>query len=246
MPARHKSVVRHLAPPGACLLVALLLGHAPAVQARDSRMAGEAWIGASALHTGSLGAMLTFAPVTPNDRPGWRVQGVAQRGYYRYALNAAPQGVVRGRYSDVSVLLGYEHNTATYGFMAALGPSLYTKDLSYRSPGDGAGSKLGAKATVSGYVSAGQALSGFALASYSSANRTKNLYANLGIGLPHGLSTGPEFAWMQAPDYREARVGMHLSGIRAGPLQASLSLGRVRNQDGQQARHVGVNARMTF
>lgn len=246
MPARHKSVVRRLAPKGACLLVAVLLGHAPSVQARDSRMAGEAWIGASALHTGSLGALLTFAPVTPNDRPGWRIQGVAQQGYYRYALHAAPRGVVRGRYSDVSVLLGYEHNTATHGFMAALGPSLYTKDLSYRSPGDGAGSNLGAKATVSGYVSAGQALSGFVLASYSSANRTKNLYANLGIGLPHGLSTGPELALTKATDYREARVGMHLSGIRTGRLQAGLSLGWARNQDGQRARHVGVNARMTF
>lgn len=246
MPARHKRGVRRLAPKGACLLVAALLGHAPAVQARDSRMAGEAWIGASALHTGSLGAMLTFAPLTPNDRPGWRVQGVAQQGYYRYALQAAPRGVVRGRYSDVSILLGYEHNKATYGFTAALGPSLYTKDLSYRSPGDGAGSNLGAKATVSGYASAGQALSGFALASYSSANRTKSLSANLGIGLPHGLSTGPELAWTKATDYREARVGLHLSGIRAGPLQAGLSLGWARNQDGQEARHVGVNARMAF
>ena len=73
-----------------------------------------------------------------------------------------------------------------------------------------------------------------------------NLYANLGFGLPSDLSIGPEVALLDASDYRQTRVGLHLSGLRVGRVQAGLSVGTTKDQDGNRGNHFGVNARMMF
>ena len=57
---------------------------------------------------------------------------------------------------------------------------------------------------------------------------------------------GPEVALLDASDYRQTRVGLHLSGLRLGGLQGSVSIGRSRDMNGNQENHVGLNAYQSF
>jgi hypothetical protein len=214
--------------------------------AQEEGFALNTWIGGSAIHSGSFGVSLGYAPGGSIRRSGLRLQAVALRGFYRYPSDAAPRGSVHGRYTDYSLLLGYEVVGAGYGFGIAIGPSLYEKNLSYAAAGDWTGSRVGTKVSAIGYVGLLKGISAFSFGSYSTADSTANLYANLGVTLPGGLSTGPEVALLNASDYRQTRIGLHLSGLSLGRTQMSMSFGATRDMNGNRGRHFGMSAQMTF
>lgn len=223
-----------------------LLSSAQAVHAQDERFSADAWLGGSAIHTGNFGVALTHATDGSIHQSGLRLQAVALRGYYRYSSHAAPDGLVKGRYSDLSVSLGYQLVGAEHGFMVSIGPSLFTKNLSYRTPDDRTGSKLGGKIAAMGYWAPARWPSAFVYGNYSSADSTGNLYANLGFSLPGELSIGPEIALLDGRGFRETRVGIHLSGLRVGEILAGVSAGTTRDQFGNRGRHLSMNVRITF
>jgi hypothetical protein len=64
-----------------------------------------------------------------------------------------------------------------------------------------------------------------ATAIYSSAQSSLWSRAAAGINLREGLFLGPEATVYLERDYREARIGMHLTGLAIGPLQLRISAG---------------------
>lgn len=223
-----------------------VLSCAPAVQAHDERFSADAWLGGSAIHTGNFGVALTYAMDGSIHQSGLRLQAAALRGYYRYSSHAAPDGLVKGRYSDLSVALGYQVVAPEHGFMVSIGPSLYTKELSFRTPDDRTGTQWGGKIAAFGYWAPATWPSAFVYGNYSSADGTGNLYANFGFSLPRELSIGPEIGLLEGRNFRETSVGIHLSGFRLGEIVAGLSAGTTRDKFGNRGRHLGINVRTTF
>jgi hypothetical protein len=226
--------------------VAASLSGVPSLAAeKDERNAFNAWVGGSNSDSGGFGAVWSHAPGGV-QRSGLRWSAVALTGSYQYASDRAPGGEVRGRYTDFSLGAGYEFVGVGYGLGVSIGPSLNQKDLNYLAPGERDGSKLGTKVSAMGYFSVPAGLSAFAFGSQSSSDRTSTLYGNLGFPVSGGLSIGPEVALLDTSDYRQTRVGLHLSGMRVGRTSTGLSVGRTRDMNGNEGGHVGLNVRLTY
>jgi hypothetical protein len=229
---------------GAALLLALAcLGSE--LQAQEDHFALNTWIGGSATHSGNLGFALAFAP-SGVARSGVRWQAVVVQGYYRYPSGASPGTTVRGRYTDISPMLGYEVVGGRAGFLASIGPSVFVKELTPEEPGERTGTRLGTKIAALGYVAPANAPSAFAFGSYSSADETTNLYANVGFDVGGKVSIGPEIGLIDTRNYRQTRAGAHFSGFRIGRVIAGVSIGRTRDNHGNRGGNLGMNARITF
>jgi hypothetical protein len=228
---------------GSTVLAAALCA-APAAHAQDHFSIG-AWLGASTGHSNNLGISLSHAPGGV-QRSGLRWQAAAMRGSYRYRHADAPDEWVRGRYADISAAVGYEIVAPAGGVMFSIGPSIYDKDLSFVPPGERTGTWLGAKVSALGHARMPKGTAFFGYGSYSTADNTGNVYVNLGLPLSGGLSAGPELAFLDASDYRQTRVGLHLSGLRLGGFSAGVSAGRSRDMDGNHESHLGLNVYRSF
>jgi hypothetical protein len=213
--------------------------------AQQDRYSLSSWLVGGSNDSNNFGLSLGYMP-GGIDRSGLRWEASALRGNYRYPLSEAPGGEVRGRYYDVGVGLGYAIVRPSSGVTVSIGPSWNHKDLSYVRPGERTGSRVGAKAGFFAYLNPASGPSVFSFGSYSTADRAANVYANLGFPLPYGLSAGPEVAYFETTDYRQTRVGAHLSGVKIGGFRAGVSVGRARDMNGNEENHVGLNVYTSF
>jgi Cellulose biosynthesis protein BcsS len=226
-------------------MLAVSLCAATPLYAQQDHYSLSSWLARGSNDSSNFGFSLSYMP-GGIDRSGLRWEASALRGTYRYPLSEAPEGRVRGRYYDIGVGIGYAMVNPSGGLVVSIGPSLYDKDLSYVRPGERTGSRLGAKGGFLAYVTPARGPSLFSFGSYSTADRAAHVYANLGFPLPLGLSAGPEVAYFETTDYRQTRVGAHLSGVKIGGFRAGVSVGRARDMYGNKENHVGLNAYTTF
>ena len=226
-------------------LAAAALCAATPLRAQTDHYSLSTWFAAGNNHSNNYGVAFGYGP-DGMDRSGLRFEASALRGTYRYPLAEAPDGEVRGRYVNASVGIGYALVRPSYGVTVSIGPALSDTDLSFARPGDRTGNRVGAKVGFLAYANPAGAPSMFSFGGYSTADRAGHVYANLGFALPWGLSTGPEVAYFETTDYRQTRVGLHLSGFRVGKFKAGISVGRSRDMNGNHENQVGLNAYTTF
>jgi hypothetical protein len=226
------------------MLAAALCAVAP-VRGQQDRFSLSSWLVGGSNDSNNYGLSLGYMP-GDMDRSGWRWDASALRGTYRYPLAEAPDGQVRGRYSEVGAGIGYTFVRAGSALMISVGPTFSDKNLSYARPDERTGSRVGAKTAFLAYANPAQLPSLFSFGSYSTADRATHVYANLGFPLPYGLSAGPEFAYFDTTHYRQSRVGVHLSGFRIAGFRAGVSFGRARDLHGQKENHAGLNVYTTF
>ena len=211
----------------------------------EDRFSLSSWAAGGSDEAYNFGFSLGYMP-GGMDGSGLRWELSALRGAYRYPLGEAPDGEVRGRYAGVGLGIGYAFVRPGSGFVVSVGPSYSDKSLSYARPGERTGSRVGAKAGYLAYANPAGWPSMFSFGSYASADRAGHLYGNLGFPLPYGLSAGPELAYFKTTDYRQTRVGVHLSGFRIGGLRAGVSIGRSRDMNGHEENQAGVNVYTSF
>lgn len=215
--------------------------------AAEERVGIDAWGGAGGSGAWNSGVVATYAPTGSLYGSGLRVIGGASTGRYEYLSVASPSGTVAGRYTEFFAQLGYNFAGPRGSLTIAAGPTVSKTELSFVPAGDSEpGVKVGLRAGLTGFMPVGS--SGFFLGvvSHSFADTSTYYLARLGFNVRNGLAFGPETSLASGRNYREERLGVHLTGIPAGKLNFGLAAGARSDQDNRRGGYFQVSGRLTF
>lgn len=215
----------------------------------EVRGAVDAWAG-TAVHgargTQSSGFMLTHSLDDALYAGGFRLIAGASTGRYRFASADAAGGQVHGRYAEGFAQLGYQWSLGDSSLALAAGPVIRDLNLSYASPDDTrTGSSTGLRSSVTLYSQPSPSLSLLGVVNRSSIEGSAFYLGKLGIRAGN-LEFGPEATISSGKDYREGRLGIHISGMQLGPLQLGISAGGTKNKDRQRSQYLGLSARYVY
>jgi hypothetical protein len=180
--------------------------------------------------------LVTAAPAGTLAETGLRARVDILGGRYSYFATNTNQ-TVHGTQESGAALVGYEWVTPAVSFAAYLGADARNNSLSIADPQNPVvGTSFGAKGQLELYAKPSVNTMIAANASYAT-NKTA-YFARLRGGYLIGpdLYIGPEFVALGDAFFNQERVGMHLTGLRAGPVQFAFAAGylydRVRGSGG--------------
>lgn len=185
----------------------------------------------------------TFAPFSGLSESGFRFRLTGASSWSRYIVSEEPRTYGTSRTSGGDLLVGYGWVAERISLIALVGGIVaHTEDT-------GAPAKTlgGAKAVVSFYAVPWDRTMAYGSYRYSTVNNAYQLQTKVGVQVFGGLYIGPELVFAGSDVYAQRRLGMHVSGLKLGPLQVGLSGGWSRNlKTDQDGGYVGLSLYTAF
>ncbi|MDB5571609.1 MAG: hypothetical protein JWN93_2792 [Hyphomicrobiales bacterium] len=179
----------------------------------------------------------TFAPFTGLEETGFRVRASALLGGYSYTSKVVGVGVVHGDQVGGALLGGYEWVTKTAKLTGWLGVDFGSNKFDKVDPDNKtAGGSFGARIGADFYVNPTSYTMLAGNLSFSSANSAYFSRFKAGMAVTQNVFLGPELQVLGDSFYSQYRFGLHVTGVKFGPVQFGLSGGylsdRVRGSGG--------------
>ena len=189
--------------------------------------------------------LVTAAPVGTLAESGLRARVDILGG--RYAYVSSTNQTVHGTQESGAALLGYEWVTPAISFAAYLGADARNNSLSIADPNNPVvGTSFGAKGQIELYAKPSVNTMVAANASYAT-NKTA-YFARLRGGYLIGpdLYVGPEFVALGDAFFNQERIGVHLTGLQAGPVHFAFAAGYLYDQVRGSGGYGTFDARVGF
>ena len=185
-------------------------------------------------------------PVGPQaGLDGLRVKVEALAGQYDY--KAASGRTTTASRTQLSGLVGYEWTWTNARFALFAGPTLGNTSLAPTDPARrDTGVSIGAKLVAQAWWQPTQKTMTSAYASYSTLSDAYYLQARAGYAVFGNVYAGPEVVLLGDDASSQWRAGAHLTGMRLGPVQVSVSGGYLREQNGKAGTYATVDMRGAF
>lgn len=176
------------------------------------------------------------------DREGFTFKTAVSGGSYRYVSGALGNATVTGRELTAQFMPGWRFKSGPSEFKIFAGADVQNHRLSPDDPSSGLrGSKAGFRAafefwtepTTGSMVSADTAVSSISRRNYSAR-------VAAGWRLMDRFYLGPELQSFSSDDYRQHRIGIHLTGMKFEQTEWSAAAGWARDTD----RRSGLYARI--
>ena len=188
----------------------------------------------------------TAAPVGTLAESGVRLRVNGLGGVYSYYSTVDKQ-TVRGAQESGAAFVGYEWISPSTVFAAYLGADVRNNTLSIVDTQNSVvGTSVGAKGQLEFYTKPSLRTMVAANASYAT-NKTA-YFARLRGGYLIGpdLYVGPEFVALGDAFFNQERVGAHITGLRAGPLQVAFAAGYLYDRVRGSGGYATIDARLGF
>ena len=190
--------------------------------------------------------LVTGAPAGTLSESGVRVRADGGGGIYSY-YSTDDRREIRGRQESGALLIGYEWVSPATVFSAYLGGDVRNNALSYADPNNPVvGTTFGAKGQLEFYTK--PSLNTMVAANASFATNKTAYFARLRAGYLIGpnLYVGPELVALGDAFFNQERVGVQVSGFRAGPLQFGFAAGYLHDRVRGSGAYTTVDARVGF
>lgn len=182
------------------------------------------------------GVQATGALTGTLDQSGFRVRAEGIGGRYQYFSTDVNQ-TIHGTQVVGSALVGYQWVSPNLSFMAYLGGDARENHLSTYDPANPVnGMSFGAKTVLELYATPTPRTMVGATASYATNETAYFARLRAGYLIGPGLYIGPEALALGDAFFNQERIGAHLTGLQAGPIQFAFAAGylydRVRGSGG--------------
>ncbi len=177
---------------------------------------------------------------------GSRLRSNVLGGVYSYYSTDDRQTIHGGQESGAA-LVGYEWVSPATVFAAYGGADIRNDTLTRVDPGNSVvGVSVGAKGQLEFYTKPSPRTMVAANASFAT-NKTA-YFARLrgGYLLGPDLYVGPEFVTLGDAFFNQERVGAHITGLRAGPLQVAFAAGYLHDRVRGSGGYATLDARVGF
>ena len=190
--------------------------------------------------------LVTAAPVGTLAESGLRIRADALGGVYSYY--ATDRGAtVHGHQESGAVLAGYEWVSPATVFSAYLGVDVRDNSLSIVDPANPVvGTSVGAKGQLELYTKPSVNTMVAAQASYATNKDAYFARVRGGYLIGRDLYIGPEVTVLGDQFFNQERIGVHLTGLRAGPLKFALAGGFLNDRVRGNGGYFNVDARVGF
>ncbi len=228
----------------------------PAAMAADwykgpARAASDEWIVTDGSVTvTSHGSVFASTGVTAAlngklQQSGARVRVEAMAGSYGYTNDAGAH--VNGRQVEGGALIGYEWIWREARLAGLVGLSVRNTTLSITDPGNPVvGTSVGVKGSLDFYTRPTDRTMVSAHGSFSSNDMAYYTRFKAGYRIGSNLFVGPEAYIMGNDFYSQWRLGVHLTGLQMGPLQAGLSAGYLHDREQKGGAYGTFDLRAQF
>jgi hypothetical protein len=188
----------------------------------------------------------TIAPFDGLDEDGYRIRLSGVLGRYSY-VGSNGIGRVTGTQSDGSFMVGYEWVLRAATVAIYLGADVSDNLLSINDPNNSSkGLHVGGKVAVDFYVNPTPYSMISGTLSYATANNAYYSRFKGGIAIAPQLFVGPEVLVLGDDFYSQWRLGVHLTGLRLGPMQFGISGGYLDDKIRGHGGYGLLDARLTF
>jgi hypothetical protein len=189
----------------------------------------------------------TLGPFGGLEQTGLRVRVGGMVGSYVYNSTTPGVGKVRGDQTGGALLVGHEWvvdrtKFSVYGGLDVLNTTLDRYDPRNRT----AGASFGFKGVLEFYSTPTRATMAAGALTLSSVNAAYYMRLKAGVAIHEQVYIGPEVLAMGDTFYTQGRVGVHLSGVKLGPVQLGLSGGYAHDRVRGGGAYGILDARMTF
>jgi hypothetical protein len=198
----------------------------------------------SARHAVLIG---TIAPFGGLEQNGLRIRLSGLLGGYTYEATAAGVGTVTGNQVGGSFLLGHDWiiNRTKIGVFGGL--DVISNQLDKIDPDNKTeGATVGFKGGFDFYSTPTTMTMATGTFAFSTANSAYYMRLKGGVAIYENVYIGPETLVMGDSFYSQWRLGMHLSGVKLGPVQFGLSGGYVNDAVRGAGGYGILDTRLTF
>lgn len=230
---------RAYAATAALLTACIAFGHSAAAAGDGATLllfsGGDIW-----RHGGFLHGGLLYSPGgLAND--GFTFRAVISGGRYRYLSGGLGNIWVAGQETVFQFTPGWRWRSGTTEIKVFAGVDLQRHDLTPDDPGSRLrGTQAGGRVAFEFWTEPVPAMMVAVDGSLSSVATSYSLRAATGWRVFDRFYIGPEAQGFASGDYRQVRAGLHITGLRFGPLEWSAGAGFARDSD----RQTGAYARL--
>lgn len=198
----------------------------------------------SAAHAVLIG---TIAPFGGLEQNGLRIRMVGLMGGYSYDASAVGVGKVNGDQVGGSLLLGHDWIVDKTKFGVFGGLDVLNNKLNKNDPDNKTeGTTIGFKAGFDFYTTPTTSTMATGTFAFSTANSAYYMRLKGGIAVYEQVYIGPETLVLGDSFYSQWRLGMHLSGVKLGPVQFGVSGGYVNDAVRGAGGYGILDTRITF
>lgn len=189
----------------------------------------------------------TVAPFGGLEQNGLRIRLGGLLGSYTYTASTPGIGKVRGDQVGGTLLVGHEWivertKFGIYGGLDAIDTKLDRFDPENKTPG----TTLGFRGVVDFYSTPVRGFMAAGTFSFSSANAAYYMRLKGGVAVYDQVYLGPEILALGDSFYNQWRVGLHVSGVKLGPVQFGASGGYVSDRVRGAGSYGILDVRLTF
>ncbi len=179
------------------------------------------------------------------QQSGARVRIEAMAGSYGYTNDAGTH--VNGRQVEGGALIGYEWIWREARLAGLVGLSVRNTTLSITDPGNPVvGTSVGVKGSLDFYTRPTDNTMVSAHGSFSSNDMAYYTRFKAGYRIGSNLFVGPEAYVMGNDFYSQWRLGVHLTGMQMGPVQAGISAGYLHDREQKGGAYGTFDLRAQF
>jgi hypothetical protein len=188
-----------------------------------------------------------FTPYGFLDQSGMRLRLAATIGTFTYMSTVEGVGEVRGDQGVITLLGGYEWvaptmTAAVYGGLDVWRNSFDKFDPSNETGGTTMGFKLAADV----YVNPTRFTMASANVTFSTAHQSYYGRFKVGMAVTEKVFIGPELVAIGDSFSQQYRMGVHVSGLRVGPLQFGLAGGYMSDRMRGSGGYGTLDTRLAF
>jgi hypothetical protein len=180
------------------------------------------------------------------DQDGFRFKGLLSGGYYQYQSGALGDAPIQGRETLALLMPGWRFKRGTTEVSVFAGLDLENHRLSPDDPSSALrGSDVGLRFAANIWTEPTPGSMAAADASISTIARSYSVHGAIGWRLADLFYLGPELASFASGDYRQDRVGIHVTALHFGDTEWSAAAGWARDSDRRAGAYVrvGISAR---
>ncbi len=188
----------------------------------------------------------TAAPVGTLSQSGVRLRANGLGGVYSY-YSTDDRQTIHGTQESGAALVGYEWVSPATVFAAYIGADIRNNTLSRVDPGNSVvGTSVGAKGQFEFYTKPSPLTMVAANASFATDKTAYFARLRGGTLIGPDLYVGPEFVALGDAFFNQERVGAHITGLRAGPIQVAFAAGYLHDRVRGSGGYATVDARVGF
>ncbi|MBX9761120.1 MAG: cellulose biosynthesis protein BcsS [Beijerinckiaceae bacterium] len=189
----------------------------------------------------------TVAPFGGLEQNGLRIRLMGLLGGYSYDATALGVGKVSGNQVGGSLMLGHDWIVEKTKFGVFGGLDVINNQLDKFDPDNKTeGTTIGFKAGFDFYTTPTKSTMATGTFAFSTANSAYYMRLKGGIAVYEQVYIGPETLVMGDSFYSQWRLGLHLSGVKLGPLQFGVSGGYVNDAVRGAGGYGILDSRITF